>query len=66
MKNWKEFSKAAIIRAIRTFAQTALAMLPAAATLTQVDWLTVASTAAFAFIASILTSIVIGIPEAEK
>ena len=59
----KEFFRAALIRAIRTVAQAALAMIPAAATLADVNWLTVLSTAALAGIVSILTSIATGLPE---
>lgn len=60
--NTKQWLVAAGTRAIKTVAQTALALIPAAATLSQVDWKTVVSTAALAGIVSILTSIV-GIPE---
>ena len=62
--NTKQWLVAAGTRAIKTVAQTALALIPAAATLSQVDWKTVASTAALAGLVSILTSIV-GIPEVE-
>ena len=57
--NW---FRAAGIRAARTMAQTAAAMLPAAATITAVDWTTVLGTAALAGIASMLTSFA-GLPE---
>lgn len=46
-------------------AQTAVAMLPAAATITAVDWRTVAGTAALAGVASLLTSLK-GLPELEE
>lgn len=58
-----DFWKAAGIRAIRTVAQTAVAMIPAAAMITDVDWIAVLYTAALAGIASILTSIATGLPE---
>jgi uncharacterized protein (DUF58 family) len=61
----KSFWKAALIRAIRTVAQAALAMIPAAATLADVNWLTVLSTAALAGVVSVLTSIATGLPEAQ-
>lgn len=61
----KKWLKAAGIRAVKTVAQTAVAMLPAAATITQVDWLTVLGTAALAGIASLLTSIK-GLPEVTE
>lgn len=60
----KEFWKAAIMRAIRTAAQTALATISTAVVLSDVKWLYCLSTVAVATIASLLTSIVMGIPEA--
>ncbi len=62
-KKTKEWLKAAGIRAGKTAAQTAAALLPAAATIQQVDWLTVLGTAALAGIASLLTSAAVGLPE---
>lgn len=61
-KNW---IKAAGIRAVKTMAQTAVAMLPVAATITEVNWLIVAGTAALAGVASILTSLK-GLPEVSE
>lgn len=60
----KKWWKAAAIRAVKTMAQTAVAMLPVAATVTEVNWLTVAGTAALAGIASLLTSLA-GLPEVK-
>lgn len=57
--------KAASIRAIKTAAQTAVGMLPAAATIVGVDWKVVAGTAALAAVASFLTSLA-GLPEVEE
>lgn len=57
--------KAAGIRAGKTVAQAALALLPAAATIGDVDWKTVVGTAALAGVISILTSVA-GIPEVAK
>ena len=48
----KEWLRAAEIRAVKTFAQSAVAMLPAAAMITAVDWGVVAGTAALAVVAS--------------
>ena len=62
MKKYKAWAKATGIRAVKTMAQTAVAMLPAAATITAVDWKTVAGTAALAGVASLLTSVK-GLPE---
>ena len=59
----KEFWKAAGIRCIRTMAQTALAMLPVAASITEVNWPIMMGTAALAGICSILTSLATGLPE---
>lgn len=61
----KKWLKAAGIRAAKTVAQTAVALLPAATTLSQVDWMTVAGTAALAGVASILTSVA-GLPEIKE
>jgi hypothetical protein len=61
----KKWIKAAGVRAIKTMSQTAVAMIPAAATITQVDWITVAGTVALAGALSILTSVA-GLPEVEE
>ena len=61
----KTFFKAAGIRALKTFCQTAVAMIPAAVTITAVDWVTVLGTAALAGVCSILTSIATGLPEVK-
>ena len=60
----KKWMKAAGIRAIKTVAQTAVAMIPAAVSISAVDWLTVAGTAALAGVVSLLTSLA-GLPEVE-
>ena len=57
--------RAAIARALRTMAQTAAAMLPAAATVEAVNWRVVAGTAVLAALASLLTSLG-GLPEASE
>lgn len=61
----KEWIKAAGIRAIKTMAQTAVAMIPVAVTITEVDWITVLGTSLTAGILSILTSLA-GLPELDK
>lgn len=61
----KTWAKAAGIRALKTVAQTAVAMIPAAVTIGAVDWLTVVGTAALAGVVSILTSIA-GLPEVDE
>ena len=60
----KEWVKAALIRAIRTMAQTAVGLIPAAVTISAVDWKVVLGTAALAGVISILTSVG-GLPEVE-
>lgn len=65
MRDWKKWLKLAGIRAIKTVAQTAVAMLPAAASITAVDWKVVVGTAALAGVSSLLTSLA-GIPEEKE
>ena len=66
MKNLhKLWWRAAALRAVRTMAQTAVAMLPAAATIDAVNWKTVAGTALLAGVASVLTSLS-GLPEVKE
>lgn len=61
----KRWIKAAGIRALKTIAQTAVALIPAAVTITAVDWVTVMSTALLAGIVSLLTSLA-GLPEVKE
>lgn len=63
---WIQWWKYAGIRALKTFAQTALAGIgSSAALLTDINWLVVGSAAALAGILSILTSLA-GIPEVTE
>ena len=61
----KSFIKAALIRALRTLAQTAVATIGTSALISEVNWLTVASTAALAAVLSLLTSVATGLPEVD-
>lgn len=61
----KQWFKAAGIRAVKTTAQAAVALIPAAATIMQVDWATVAGTALLAGMVSMFTSIA-GLPEVKQ
>ena len=60
----KTFWKAALIRALRTFCQAAVAVIGSAALLSEVNWLQCLSASALAAVLSILTSIATGLPEA--
>jgi len=62
---WKRWFQAAGIRAVKTMAQTAVALLPAAITITAVDWPVVIGTAALSGVSSLLTSLK-GLPELES
>lgn len=61
-RDWKTWAKAAGIRAIKTVAQSAIAMIGTAAVMAEVDWKMVVSAAVLAGIISMLTSIA-GLPE---
>ncbi len=61
----KKWIKAAGIRAIKTVAQTAVAVIGVSATIGNVDWLKVGSSALLAGILSVLTSVA-GLPEVEE
>lgn len=62
----KDFVRAALIRSIRTIAQTAIAVIGTSAVLEQVNWWGVLSASVLAGILSILTSVVTDLPEAPK
>ena len=65
MKNWKNWIKAAGIRAVRTVAQAAIATIGASVVLNEVDWRMVVSAAVLAGVLSLLTSLA-GLPELEE
>jgi ABC-type proline/glycine betaine transport system permease subunit len=64
--DWKKFLIAAGIRALRTFAQTAIALIGTSLYLHDVNWGAVLSASVLAALLSILTSIVTGLPEVDK
>lgn len=65
MEYFVEWVKAAVIRALKTFAQALIAALPTtAATLGSVDWPMALSIAGLAAVLSLLTSIA-GLPEVK-
>lgn len=61
----KDFWKAALIRALKTICQTAIATIGTAMVVTDVNWMYVLSASALAGILSILTSIAAGLPEVQ-
>ena len=66
MSNLKEWAKAALIRAIRTFAESALAYIGTGAlVLGDVNWMAVLSAGAFGFVTAILLALT-GLPEVKK
>lgn len=62
----KDFWVAALNRAVRTVAQTAVATIGTAALMSEVNWTAVASASLLAGILSILTSISTGLPEVKQ
>lgn len=60
----KKWAKAAAVRAVKTMAQTAVAIISAGAVVETVDWKLAVSSAIVAGVVSILTSVA-GIPEVE-
>lgn len=65
MRNWKLWSKAAAVRAIKTMAQTAVAMIGVSAVMQEVNWIAVGSAALLSGVLSVLTSVA-GLPEVEE
>lgn len=63
--NTVEWAKAAAVRAIKTFAQTALSLVTVGQAFTEVSWVNVVSVSGVAALISILTSIA-GLPEVEE
>lgn len=64
MRDWKKWAKAAGVRAVKTMAQTAVAVIGTGAVISTVDWRMAVSSAVVAGIVSILTSVA-GLPEVE-
>ena len=61
----KKWLKAAGVRAIKTFAQTAVSMLTVGQAVIDVNWINVVSISAVSAVISILTSIA-GLPEVRE
>ncbi len=60
--NYKTWLKAAVIRAVKTFAQTAASLVTVGAVISEIEWGVVFSSAFVAAMYSILTSVA-GLPE---
>lgn len=63
--DWKEWAKAAAVRAIKTFAQTFAGCITVGAAVNEVDWIRALSISGVAFILSVMTSLA-GLPEVES
>jgi hypothetical protein len=64
--NWREWAKAALIRAVRTFAESALAYIgTGAVVLGDVNWIAALSAGGFGFVCAILLALA-GLPEVKK
>jgi len=63
--NWKKWAVAALVRGVRTFAESALAYIgTGAVVLGDVNWLAALSAGAFGFICAILLALA-GLPEVK-
>jgi hypothetical protein len=62
---WMKWCKAAAVRAAKTFAQSAVAAIPVAVSINEVQWMHVLGVAALAAVLSLLTSVA-GLPEVES
>ena len=64
--NWKTWARAALIRAIRTFAEAALAYIgTGSVVLGDVNWLAALSAGGFGFVTAMLLALT-GLPEATE
>ena len=64
-RDWKAWLKAALIRAVKTFAQTMVGCITVGAAMEEVQWLRALSVSGVAFVLSLLTSLG-GLPEVPE
>lgn len=62
----KDFVIKALIRAVYTFAETALSMITVGQAFVEVNWMHILSVSGVAAVYSLLKSIAVGLPEVEK
>ena len=65
MRDWKKWFKCAGIRAIKTFAQTAVSLITVGQMVTELEWLEILGISATSAIVSLLTSVA-GLPEVDE
>lgn len=65
MKKQTKWIKAALVRAVKTMSQTALATVGSAVVISSVDWTMVVSASVLAGVLSLLTSVA-GLPEIKE
>ena len=63
-RDWKKWAMAALIRAVKTFAQSFASCIAVGAAIDEVQWLRALSVSGVAFVLSWMTSLA-GLPEAE-
>ena len=66
MRFTAKWFKAALVRAIRTVAQTAVSMIAVGSAISEVNWANIVSVSLVAGLCSILTSVATGLPESQE
>ena len=64
-RDWAEWGKKAGIRAVKTFAQTALSLITVGSMVSEINWIMVVSASTVAGVYSLLTSVA-GLPEEKQ
>lgn len=65
-EKFKDFVIKAVIRAVYTFAETALSMITVGQAFVEINWIHILSVSGVAAVYSLLKSIAVGLPEVEK